>query len=139
MGGVTADYASGMTSFGARAAAWIIALVVGAVYGVACTIAHAFTYGPIPVGLVLGIVGLAAMIAAVRLLTSDRWAALATGLGATLATVLFSGAGPGGSVVVPGGPLGIAWTIAVPVIAVLVVVWPDAARNGRAGHLTAEN
>ena len=47
------------------------------------------------------IIGSAALLVAVRLLTSDRWAALATGLGMMIATLVFSGRGPGGSVIVP--------------------------------------
>ena len=37
----------------ARVATWAIAFVVGAAYGTAGTIAHAFTIGPVPLGLVL--------------------------------------------------------------------------------------
>ena len=51
-----------------------------------------------------------------RLLTADRWAALATGLGMIIATLVFSGRGPGGSVIVPADRAGIVWTMAVPVL-----------------------
>ena len=65
-----------------------------------------------------------------RLLTSDRWAALATGLGMMIATLVFSGRGPGGSVIVPQAAegqfdAGIVWTIAVPLMVALAVAWPD--------------
>jgi hypothetical protein len=113
-----------------RFGSWIIALVVGAVYGLAGTIAQSFLLGWLPVGLVLAIVGSAALLGAVRLLTGDRWAALATGLGMMLATLIFSGRGPGGSVIVPATadgafPVGVVWTIAVPVLVAIVVAWPD--------------
>lgn len=116
---------------------WIIALVAGAVYGVAGTIAHAYVIGPIPIGLILAIVGAGALLAAVRLLTRDRWAALACGLGLLIATLVFSGPGPGGSVIVPSGKLdmlgpinlGAVWTIAVPFMSALAVAWPDVSRN----------
>jgi hypothetical protein len=120
-----------------RAVSWVVALGVGLVYGTAGTIAHAYRLGAFPLGLVLALVGVIALLVAVRTLTADRWATLACGLGLVVATWLFSGSGPGGSVIVPSGKLdslgwvnlGIVWSIAVPVIAVAVVVWP--ARSGR--------
>ncbi|MET0295898.1 MAG: histidinol dehydrogenase [Microbacterium sp.] len=108
-----------------RAGTWVVALLVGAVYGLAGTIAHGYTVVGIPVGLVLGILGSAALLAAVRLLTADRWAALATGLGMMAATLVFSGRGPGGSVIVPESSLGVVWTLAVPILIAIVVTWPS--------------
>lgn len=122
-----------------RLGTWVIALVVGAVYGAACTIAHAYTVGVLPIGLVLAIVGVAALLVAVRSLTVDRWAALAAGLGALGATVVLSGSGPGGSVVVPSGVLGVVWTFAVPVAVAVVVAWPNLSRNGRGSAVAREN
>jgi hypothetical protein len=116
----------------------VVGAGVGAVYAVACTIAHAYTIGWFPVGLLLAIVGLAALLAAVRLLTSDRWAALAAGGGAAVATLVFSGAGPGGSVVVPSGPLGIIWTIAVPILVVTTLAWPEPALPRGRGRFDGE-
>jgi hypothetical protein len=105
-------------------ATWVVALLVGAVYGLAGTIAHAYRWGWFPLGLILAIIGSAALLAAVRLLTGDRWAALAGGIGMILATLAFSGRGPGGSVIVAQTELAIAWTIAVPVLVAIVVAWP---------------
>lgn len=117
-----------------RMGTWIVALVVGAVYGVAGTIGQAASWGWFPIGLVIASVGAAAIISAVRLLTGDRWSALATGMGAMLATLVFSGRGPGGSVVVPApvdGALstGIVWTLLVPLVTAIVVAWPVTARR----------
>ncbi|GAA1958869.1 DUF6113 family protein [Microbacterium deminutum] len=114
-----------------RLGTWLIAFVVGAVYGLAGTIAHSFEVGWFPLGLVLAVVGCAALLLAVRLLTGDRWAVLATGLGMVAATFVFSGRGPGGSVIVPQTTLGTVWTIAVPVLVVVAVVWPDRIRSVR--------
>ncbi|KAA9110240.1 histidinol dehydrogenase [Microbacterium rhizomatis] len=113
-----------------RFGSWIIALIVGGVYGLAGTIAQSYMLDWFPLGLALAVIGSAALLAAVRLLTSDRWAALATGIGMMLTTLVFSGRGPGGSVIVPAAapdafPVGIVWTIAVPVLVALVVAWPD--------------
>lgn len=109
---------------------WVIAGVVGLVYGVAGTIGQAAMWGPIPLGLVIAIIGTGALLVAVRLLTADRWAALACGMGAMVATLVFSGRGPGGSVVVPApadGQIstGIIWTIAVPLLTAIIVGWPS--------------
>ena len=108
-----------------RVATWFVAFIVGAVYGLAGTIAHAYTLGWFPLGLVLALIGSAALLVAVRLLTSDRWAALASGFGMILATLVFSGRGPGGSVIVPQTGLAVTWTVAVPILVVLVVAWPS--------------
>lgn len=120
----------------ARLVTWLVALVVGVVFGIAGTIGQAAHWGVLPVGLVVATVGVAALIVALRLLTDDRWAAMAAGLGAMLATLVLSGQGPGGSVVVPAAPdgglsTGIVWTIAVPVVTALVVAWPAAGSPAR--------
>lgn len=115
----------------ARLGTWLIAFIVGAVYGLAGTIAHTYMLGWVPLGLVLAIIGCAAFLAAVRLLTMDRWAALGTGLGMMLATLVFSGTGPGGSVIVPETSAGIVWTITVPLLVAVVVAWPERVRATR--------
>lgn len=121
-----------------RIGTWVVALLVGAVYGLAGTIAHAYVVVGIPLGLLLGAVGCGALLAAVRLLTGDRWSALATGLGMMLATLVFSGRGPGGSVIVPESDLGLIWTILLPVLVALVVAWP-ARPAGRGEHAREAN
>lgn len=109
----------------ARLGTWAVAFIVGGVYGLAGTIAHAYTLGFVPVGLILAILGSAALLAAVRLLTGDRWSTLATGLGMLLATLIFSGRGPGGSVIVPQTDLAMVWTIGVPILVAVAVAWPQ--------------
>ncbi|MEV8272536.1 histidinol dehydrogenase [Microbacterium sp. NPDC077184] len=107
-----------------RLGSWLIAAAVGMVYGSAGTIAHAFVLGPVPLGLVLALLGCAALLASIRLLTGDRWAALAAGLGMMTAALVFSGAGPGGSVIVPQSILGTVWTLALPLMVAVVIGWP---------------
>lgn len=118
-----------MTVSLSRTATWLVAFLVGAVYGLAGTIAHSYRLGWFPLGLVLAIIGSAALLAAVRLLTGDRWAALATGIGMIVATLVFSGKGPGGSVIVAQTDLAVIWTVAVPVLVVLAVAWPNGLRR----------
>ena len=120
-----------------RVISWAVALGVGLVYGAAGTIAHAYVLGVFPVGLALAVVGVVALLVAVRLLTLDRWAALACGLGLVVATWVFSGSGPGGSVIVPSGRLdslggvnlGIVWSVLVPIAVVAAVAWPAVRRR----------
>ncbi|GAA3915738.1 DUF6113 family protein [Microbacterium invictum] len=114
----------------ARVATWVVAAAIGFVYGIAGTIGQSARWGWFPVGLIVAIIGVAALVLAVRLLTADRWAALATGAGIALSTVLFSGTGPGGSVVVPAPPegelsTGVIWMFAAPIVAGLIVAWPS--------------
>lgn len=111
----------------ARIGSWIVALVVGLVYGVAGTVAHAYAIGWFPLGLLLAIIGSGALLLAVRLLTVDRWATLATGAGMMVSTLVFSGSGPGGSVVVPQTDLAVVWTLSVPILVAIAVAWPERA------------
>ena len=75
----------------------LAAALVGGVFGVAGTIAHSVTWGPVPVGLVVGAIACGAILVAIRALTHDRGAALASGLGMLGMLVLISGVGPGGT------------------------------------------
>lgn len=114
----------------ARIGSWAVAVVIGLFYGAAGTIGQSAQWGPVPVGLVVGVIGTGALLVAVRVLTGDRWAGLATGLGVMVTTLVLSGRGPGGSVVVPApadGQLstGLIWTLAVPVLVAVVVAWPQ--------------
>lgn len=114
----------------ARALTWVVSLLIGAVYGTAATVGHAFALGVFPLGLVLAIIGTGALLVGFRALTADRWTALAGGLGVVLVTFLFSNVGPGGSAIVAPTSdatewIPVAWTIAVPVLVALVVAWPD--------------
>jgi hypothetical protein len=107
---------------------WVAAALVGGVYGVAGTIAHSVMWGPIPVGLIVAAIACAAILVAVRVLTHDRGAAVAAGLGMIGMLVLISGVGPGGSVVVPDSLSGQIWTYLVAGIVLLVIAWPSFSR-----------
>lgn len=111
-----------------RGLSWLAAAFVGAVYGVAATIAHSFTIGPVPVGMILGGIACAALLVALRALTGDRWAALAAGAGMMALLLVISQRGPGGSIIVPDTPLGNIWMYVAAGIVMLIVAWPDTAR-----------
>lgn len=111
-----------------RLLSWLAAFLIGGVYGVAATIAHSFTLGPVPVGVIVGVIACAALLIALRGLTGDRWAALAAGFGMMALILMISQRGPGGSIVVPDTPLGNVWMYAAAGVVVLVVAWPDMKR-----------
>lgn len=117
-----------MPNWISRALSWIAAALVGAVYGTAGTIAHSLVWGVIPVGLIVGGIACAALLVAVRALTQDRGAAVATAIGMLAMLVIISGPGLGGSVIVPDTPLGQIWIYVVAGIALLVIAWPNLRR-----------
>ncbi len=116
-----------------RIVTWLAAAAVGAFYGVAGTVAHSVMWGGempvfsdgVPIGLIVSIITCAALLIAIRALTHDRFVALAAGLGMLGALLLFSGAGPGGSVLVADSVYAWTWIWSVLVIATAVVVWPS--------------
>ena len=116
-----------------RVVGWIVAFLVGAVYGTAATVGHAFRVGVFPVGLILATLGCAALLVALRTLTQDRGNAIAGGLGIIAATFLFSQVGPGGSAIVAAATpdtewIAFAWTFVGPILLVLVALWPDTSK-----------
>lgn len=116
-----------------RILAIVIASLVGAVYGVVGTVAHASRFGVVPVGLVLALVAVVAVILAMRLL-AGRTSALAGAIGLLASIVIFSGEGPGGSVIAPqDDPLALVWAVAAPLLAAMVVGWPSTFRMAPAG------
>lgn len=111
-----------------RAFSWIVAAIVGIVYGAAGTIAHSLMWGPVPVGLIVGGIACAALLVAVRTLTHDRGATVATAIGMIGMLMIISGPGPGGSVIVPNTPVGQIWIYLIAGIALLVIAWPRLSR-----------
>ena len=107
-----------------RVLSWVAAALVGGVFGVAGTIAHSVSWGPIPVGMIIGAIACAAILVAIRALTHDRGATLAAGLGMTGMLVVISGVGPGGSVVVEDTAYGQIWIYLVAGLVLLAVAWP---------------
>ena len=113
-----------------RGVGWLVAFLVGAFYGTAATVGHAYRLGVLPVGLVLATLGCAALLIALRVLTQDRVNAIAAGLGIIAATFLFSQVGPGGSAIIAAPTpdtewIPLAWTLVGPILLVLIALWPE--------------
>lgn len=111
-----------------RILTWLMAFVLGGVFGAAGTIGYASMPVGLPLGIVVGFVGCAALLVGIRIVAEDRIAAAAAGAGMLLTLVLFSGVGPGGSVVVPDSVLGMVWSLGLTAVVVAIVAWPDASR-----------
>jgi hypothetical protein len=114
-----------------RGLSWLAAALVGVVYGTAGTIAHSLMWGVVPVGMIVAAIACAALLVAVRALTHDRGATVATALGMLGMVMIISGPGPGGSVIVPNTPIGQIWIYLVAGIALLVIAWPNLKRVPR--------
>ena len=112
-----------------RTLSWIAAALVGVVYGTAGTIAHSLMWGFVPIGLIVGAIACGALLVAVRALTHDRAAAVATAIGMLGMLLIISGPGPGGSVIVPNTPVGQIWIYLVAGIALVVIAWPNLKRR----------
>ncbi len=113
---------------GARALAGLLAFVVGAAFGVLGTIAHQATIvlGPvtIPIGLVLALAGVTALLAGLRLVVGDRLVVLLAAIGLLGTIFLLSLRSEGGSVLVPQGLPGTLWTVGPTLVATVVLAWP---------------
>lgn len=112
------------TSLPARIILWVIVALIGAVFGAGGTISHGAHWGPVPTGLLLGILACGGYLVAVRALTDDRLAAFAAAIGMIGMQMTLSGLGPGGSVLVPDTVIGRIWTYATAGMALLVIAWP---------------
>jgi len=116
-------------SLGSRLGTLAVAFLVGLVYGTITTVGHrhAWQLGDvtIPWGLILGLVGVAALLIGIRLVAGGRAAATAAAVGIVGAVALLSLPGPGGSVLVASGVVGTVWAVGPALIAVLVVAWPS--------------
>jgi hypothetical protein len=116
-------------SLGSRIGTLAIAFGVGLVYGILGTVGHrhGLQLGEVtlPWGLVLALVGVAALLVGIRLVAGGRAASAAAAAGVIAAVAVLSLPGPGGSVLVASGPVGTIWAVGPALIAVLVVAWPS--------------
>ncbi len=108
-----------------RAVSWIAAALVGVVYGTAGTIAHSLMWGVIPIGMIIGAIACGSLLVAVRALTHDRAATLATAIGMLGMLLIISGPGPGGSIIVPNTPFGQIWIYLIAGLSLLAIAWPS--------------
>lgn len=123
---------------GAKTAGGILAIAAGATVGALGTVNHQFGLlvgeEPWAIGVVLSLLLAGLLLAGLRLVTRGRWLALLAG-GAMVAVVaLMATLSPGGSVLVPNNPAGVAWVYGVPILVAIIIGWP---RVQRAVHRPA--
>ncbi|WP_234407206.1 hypothetical protein [Microterricola viridarii] len=115
-------------SVSSRIGAAVLGFLVGALFAAMGTVAHQSTaeiFGiTVPWGLLLGLVGFTALLVGLRLVLHDRVTVLFTALGALVTIFVLSLRSTGGSVLIPEGALGLAWTMGPVIIAAIVLAWP---------------
>ncbi|SFR74364.1 hypothetical protein SAMN05428970_1705 [Agromyces sp. CF514] len=115
-------------SLWSRIATLVLALLVGAVYGTLGTVGHRQVWQvgdvSLPWGLVVALIGVAALLVAFRTIGGGRLVAAVAGLGVILMVGLLTLPGPGGSVLVVGDLTGTIWSIGPALVTVFVVAWP---------------
>jgi N-acetyl-1-D-myo-inositol-2-amino-2-deoxy-alpha-D-glucopyranoside deacetylase len=128
-----ADY-----GLGSRIGSCAVALLLGAFSGALLTFAHQATAevagARVPWGIVAAIVIAVSLILGLRLVFGSRVVALFAAIGMIGAVTILSIQSVGGSLLVPGNPLGFVWVFSPVVIAVAVLAWP-AARPRGAGRI----
>jgi LmbE family N-acetylglucosaminyl deacetylase len=123
-----APAAEATAGFLGRALAAGVAFLTGAAFGVLGTIAHQapLTLGPVtvPIGLVLALAGVTALLAGLRLVLGDRMIVFSCAIGLLGAIFILSLRSTGGSVLVPEGLPGTVWTVGPALVAAIVLAWP---------------
>lgn len=125
-----------MSAVAARVFALVLAFATGAGIGFVLTFTHRqyvveLAGVPVPVGLIGGLVIVAALLVGMRLAFAERAAPLAAAAGVILAAALLALPGSSGSVLVLDDPLGYTWALGPTVIAVIVIAWPSRRRQVR--------
>ncbi|MCU1635152.1 MAG: hypothetical protein JWQ68_391, partial [Cryobacterium sp.] len=111
-----------------------VGLAAGALIGVLGTVAHQSTLAigeaVLPAGLILALAAAAALLVGLRLVLHDRFIVLACAMGMLGVIFLLSLRSVGGSVLIPEGLPGLAWTTVPTLVAALVVAWPRLPARG---------
>ena len=114
-----------------------LALVVGFAIGALCTLKHRVGVTgstPLPIGLVAGILLVAAFVVAARVVLGTRLFAIFGALGVIAAVSLYAMEGPGRSVVVVGDTTGTTWIVASCAVAALLALVPFPRRRAGSGR-----
>lgn len=112
--------------FGVHLLFSILALVFGLSLGGIAVVNHQFEVGAVPVGLVIGLILIAAFLVGCRLLFPGRQVAIFGSAGLLVAIGLLSTESGGGSILVPAGTLGYALTYGPVLIVLVALAWPNA-------------
>ncbi|MCU1526357.1 MAG: hypothetical protein JWP75_120 [Frondihabitans sp.] len=111
-------------SVGGKIATYVVALVAGGLFGAIGTVSHQFTAGSFPLGAVLALILVLALLLGFRLYFDSRRVGIAAAIGVLAVTALLTGPGSGGSALIPANAAGYSWTFGPTIIAVIVLAWP---------------
>ncbi|MBF4634553.1 hypothetical protein ITJ38_09090 [Agreia pratensis] len=121
-------------SLSSRAVSWAVGLGLGVLFGVMGTAVSQSTWTivdgfSLPVGIIIALLAVTLLLLGLRLVLRTRTAAILAAFGIVVAIFLLSQPSSGGSILVPGNALGVTWTFAPTVIALLVLAWPRFSKN----------
>jgi hypothetical protein len=117
-----------------RVVSSVVGLGLGALFGVMGTAVSQSTWRllpgfSLPIGLIVALPAVTLLLVGLRLVLRTRTTAVLAAFGIVVTVFLLSQPSAGGSILVPGNTLGVVWTFAPTVIALLVLAWPRFARN----------
>lgn len=117
-----------------RIVSWVVGLGLGVLFGVMGTAVSqsTWTIAPgfsLPIGLIVALPAVVLLLVGLRLVVRTRTTAVLAAFGIIVTIFLLSQPSAGGSILVPGNTLGVVWTFAPTVIALLVLAWPRFAKN----------
>lgn len=114
----------------------VVMLLVGGVFGIVGTVAHASVFEVAGVritwGIVVGITAVACLLIGVRLVSADRFPVVFAALGVIVPIAVLSQPSFGGSVLIQNDVLGWVWMVGAALAGLVVVAWPRSpARRAR--------
>jgi len=117
-----------------RIVSWIVGLGLGVLFGVMGTAVSQSIWRivpgfSLPVGLIVALPAVLLLLVGLRLVLRSRTTAILAAFGIVVTIFLLSQPSAGGSILVPGNMLGVVWTFAPTVIALLVLAWPRFEKN----------
>ncbi|MGD8167816.1 hypothetical protein ACEXOS_011390 [Herbiconiux sp. P16] len=118
-----------------RVLGYVIALLLGALFGVLGTIVHQISFSvfglfDVPIGLIIALPAETLLLVGLRMSFASRLASILAGVGLVGMVALLALPSPGGSILIPGSVagsenvLGTAWLIGSTLVAVVVLAWP---------------
>jgi hypothetical protein len=112
-----------------RVLGYVVALLLGALFGVLGTIVHQISFSvfglfDLPIGLVIALPAEALLLVGLRMSFATRLASILTGVGLVGIVALLALPSPGGSVLIPESTAGLVWLIGSTLVAVVVLAWP---------------
>jgi hypothetical protein len=107
-----------------RVGSWVVALLLGVVFGMLGTVVNQAMIGWFPIGLVMGCLASILLLLGLRLILPTRTVALLAAVGLVGIVAALTLQSPGGSVLIPADVQGYVWTFAPTVISLVVLAWP---------------